>query len=120
MAYDDNNVFARILRGEIPNDTVHEDDQVLAFKDINPQAPVHNVVIPKGRYTGLNDFAENATDAEIAAWVRGLAKAAKETGVAESGYRVIVNSGADGGQEIDHVHGHVMGGGPMGPMVAKG
>ena len=119
MAYDRDNPFAKILRGEIPSDTVYEDDTVKAFNDITPQRPVHVLVIPKGEYSDLTEFAETASDAEIAGWVRGLARAAKEKGVTESGYRVIVNTGADGGQEVDHLHGHVMGGAPVGPMVKK-
>jgi diadenosine tetraphosphate (Ap4A) HIT family hydrolase len=119
MAYDDTNIFARILRGEIPCKKVHEDAHTLAFEDINPQAPVHTLVIPKGKYTTLSDFAEKAGDAEIAALTRAVSKVAEIKGLQESGYRTLVNNGANAGQEVPHLHIHVFGGGPLGPMLAR-
>lgn len=116
-AYDPENVFAKILRGEIPNSTVHEDEHSLAFNDIAPQAATHVLVIPKGAYVDFSDFAANASDAEIAAWVRAVAAVAEKTGVEAGGYRLIVNTGADGRQEVNHLHVHVMGGQDMKRMV---
>ncbi len=119
MAYDDNNIFAKIIRGEIPCDKVYEDDHTLAFKDIAPQAPVHVLVIPKGRYVSLDDFHENATDAEIAAVTRAAGKVARMMGVHESGYRILSNHGADAHQEVPHFHLHVFGGRDLGGMVKR-
>jgi diadenosine tetraphosphate (Ap4A) HIT family hydrolase len=119
MAYDSNNIFAKILRGEIPCKKVYEDQHVLAFSDIRPQAPVHVLVIPKGAYVTFDDFQEKASDAEIAALGRAIGKVAKMTGVAETGYRVISNAGANGHQEVPHLHLHVLGGRPMGRMVSR-
>lgn len=118
MAYDSDNIFARILRGEIPCDQVYEDDHVLAFNDINPRRPVHVLVIPKGEYVSFDDFAANAPDAEIAAFTRAVGRIAREKGVAESGYRLIANTNAHGGQEVPHYHVHIIGGAPVGPMVS--
>ena len=117
MAYDDSNIFAKILRGEIPNDTVYEDDHVLAFRDINPQTPVHVLVIPKGRYVSWDDFAATASETEIAALVRAVGHVARELGVVEAGYRVLVNNGDDGRQEVPHLHVHIFGGEPLGRMI---
>ena len=117
--YDDDNIFAKILRGEIPNTTVYEDDHVLAFDDIAPQAPIHVMVIPKGRYVSMTDFAEKASDVEIAALNRAVLKVVDVKGLRESGYRTLVNSGADGGQEIPHLHIRVCGGKPLGPLLNK-
>ncbi len=117
MAYDPDNIFARILRGEIPNKTVYEDEHVLAFEDINPQAPVHVLVIPKGAYVSLDDFADKASDAEIGAFVRAISRIAGERGVADSGYRVLANNGADAHQEVAHLHGHLFGGRRLGRMI---
>jgi histidine triad (HIT) family protein len=119
MAYDPNNVFARILRGEIPCRKVFEDEHVLAFHDVNPQAPVHILVIPKGAYVSLDDFSATASDAEIAAFVRALGLVARNNGVAESGYRILANTGRDGHQEVPHFHVHVFGGRPLGRMIPK-
>lgn len=116
-SYDRGNVFARILRGEIPCERVYEDEHVLAFRDIRPQTPIHVLVIPKGEYSTLHDFAERASDAEIAAWVRAAGRIARELGVAESGYRVLSNAGDDGGQEVPHLHLHLFGGRPLGRMI---
>jgi diadenosine tetraphosphate (Ap4A) HIT family hydrolase len=117
MSYDNNNIFARILRGEIPCSKVYEDAHVLAFKDIRPQAKVHALVIPKGAYVSAQDFGEKASDKEIAAFQRAVAKVAKDLGVADSGYRLIANSGAHGHQEVPHYHVHILGGQPIGKMV---
>lgn len=120
MAYDRNNVFARILRGEIPNDTVYEDDAVLAFHDINPQAPVHVLVIPKGEYVSLDDFAARAGAEEVGRFFKAVGRiAVEELKLGASGYRVIVNCGAHGGQEVAHVHAHILGGRRLGRMVAR-
>ena len=115
--YDSGNVFARILRGEIPCAKLYEDEHVLAFKDIRPQAKVHALVIPKGAYVSAQDFGEKASDAEIAAVQRAISRIAAELGVAETGYRLIANSGDHGRQEVPHYHVHILGGQPMGKMV---
>ncbi len=117
MAYDDNNIFARILRGELSCDKVFEDEHVLAFRDINPQTPVHILVIPKGAYVSLDDFAAEASEVEIAALVRAVARIARDHGVVEPGYRVLVNTGADANQEVAHLHVHIFGGQPLGRMI---
>ena len=117
MAYDSNNIFAKILRGEIPCSKIYEDDHVLAFKDIRPQAKVHALVIPKGAYVSAQDFGAKASDQEIAALARAVSKVAADLGVAESGYRLIANSGAHGHQEVPHYHVHILGGQPVGKMV---
>ncbi|MEX0921402.1 MAG: histidine triad nucleotide-binding protein [Rhodovibrionaceae bacterium] len=117
MAYDDQNIFAKILRGEIPCNKVYEDEHVLAFHDIQPQTPVHVLVIPKGRYLSWDDFAETASDAEIAALTRAAGRIARELGVAESGYRVLSNCGPDGLQEVPHLHLHLFAGKKLGRMI---
>ena len=117
--YDDQNIFARILRGEIPNRTVYEDQWALAFHDINPQAPLHVLVIPKGAYVSMDDFAAKASDAEIAGLFRAVGQIAREQGVAESGYRLLSNCGVDAHQEVPHFHVHIFGGRPLGPMIKK-
>ena len=119
MAYDPNNVFARILRGEIPCKKVHEDEHTLAFHDIQPQAPVHVLVIPKGSYVSWDDFAATASDAEMAALVRAAGKVARMLGVGDSGFRVLSNAGKDGHQEVPHLHLHVFGGRHLGRMLPK-
>lgn len=119
MTYDPNNIFAKILRGEIPCQKVYEDDAVLAFDDISPRAPVHTLVIPKGPYISIDAMAADGKDAEIAALFRAIAKVAEIKAVVASGYRVISNMGEDGGQEVPHLHFHVLGGRPIGPMVKK-
>ena len=118
MAYDRNNVFARILRGEIPCTKVFEDEHVLAFHDINPQSPTHILLIPKGEYVSLDDFSAKASDAEIAALVRAVGTLARELGLADSGYRILANSGRDARQEVPHLHLHLFGGRDLGPMLA--
>nr|WP_207485404.1 histidine triad nucleotide-binding protein [Arenibaculum pallidiluteum] len=117
--YDPNNVFARILRGEIPCKKVAEDEHTLAFHDINPQAPVHVLVIPKGAYLSWDDFSARATDAEQAALTRMVGRVAREAGLAETGYRVLANTGRDGHQDVPHLHLHVLGGRPLGPMLQR-
>ena len=119
QAYDDNNIFARILRGELPSKKVYEDDHVLAFHDINPLAPVHILVIPKGPYVSWDDFSEKASDAEIAAFVRASGKIARDEDLVARGYRVLANTGLRGGQEVPHLHLHIFGGAPLGPMLAR-
>ena len=120
MTYDTTNIFARILRGEIPCSKVYEDEHTLAFNDINPQAPTHILVIPKGAYTSFNDFATQASDVEIAALVRAVGKVAQMAGVAEDGWRLLSNVGKNGHQEVPHLHIHIFGGRPLGAMIAKG
>ncbi len=117
MAYDRNNVFARILRGEIPCSKVYEDEHVLAFDDISARAPTHVLVIPKGEYVSLDDFSANASEAEIAALVRAVGHLARERGIVDSGYRILANTGRDGHQEVPHLHVHVLGGRDLGPML---
>ena len=117
MAYDKNNIFAKIIRGEIPCDKVYEDEHTLAFKDIQPARPVHILVIPKGEYVSMDDFSANATDAEQAAFIKAIGKVARDAGVADSGYRIIGNTGEDGHQEVMHLHVHILGGMKSGPMV---
>lgn len=119
MTYDPNNIFAKILDGSIPSKEIDQTATTFTFADINPQAPSHALVIPKGAYTDLTDFADKASDQELADWVRGLAQAAKTTGIADGGYRVIVNIGNNGHQDVPHLHGHVLGGQPLGPMLTK-
>jgi histidine triad (HIT) family protein len=117
MSYDTNNIFAKIIRGEIPNKTVYEDDHVLAFHDIHPRKSVHVVIIPKGPYQNVNAFSKDATDAEIVALWRAVPKIAVALGLTENGYRLITNCGDHGGQEVPHLHFHMLGGEPVGKMV---
>ena len=119
MAYDRDNVFARILRGELPCNKVYEDEHVLAFHDINPLAPIHILVIPKGEYVSLDDFAESASAAEHSAMFRALGRIAAERGVAASGHRIIANSGRDGHQEVPHFHVHLFAGRDLGGMLLR-
>ena len=120
MAYDSDNIFAKILRGEIPNDTVYEDSHVLAFHDIAPQTPVHVVVISKNAYVDYADFAENAPDDDKLGVMNGIQSAARAAGVDVSGYRLLSNTGPDSGQEVPHLHFHICGGGPVGPLISRG
>ena len=117
--YDDTNIFARILRGEIPCKKVYEDEWALAFHDVAPQAPVHILVIPKGAYVSWEDFAAKAPAEEIAGFVRAVGHVARENGLVEPGYRLLANVGAHGGQEVPHLHVHLFGGKPLGPMIAR-
>jgi diadenosine tetraphosphate (Ap4A) HIT family hydrolase len=119
LPYDDTNIFARILRGEIPAKRVYEDDHALAFHDIAPQAPAHILVIPKGAYVSWDDFSARATDAEIAGFVRAVGHVARAAGMVEPGYRLLANTGPAGGQEVPHLHVHLFAGRPLGPMLAR-
>jgi len=119
LPYDDQNIFARILRGEIPNRTVYEDDFALAFHDINPQAPMHILVIPKGAYVSWDDFSARATDAEIAGFVRAVGKVARDAGLPAPGYRLLANTGIDAHQEVPHLHVHIFAGHALGPLLAR-
>jgi len=122
-AYDDQNIFAKILRGEIPNRTVLETEHSLAFEDIQPQRPVHVLVIPKGAYVNFDHFAAEATDAEIVDYVRAIGAASRKAGVAEAiggnGFRLLANAGPDGVQDVPHLHVHVVGGASAGPMLKR-
>jgi histidine triad (HIT) family protein len=117
--YDETNVFARILRGELPCRRVYEDEHALAFHDINPLAPVHILVIPKGPYVSWDDFSAKAPPEEIAGFVRAVGKVARDAGLVTQGYRLLANTGQRGGQEVPHLHVHVFGGQPLGPMLAR-
>jgi histidine triad (HIT) family protein len=117
--YDPDNIFARILRGEIPNRTVFEDEHALAFHDIAPAAPVHILVIPKGAYVSWDDFSARASAEEIAGFVGAVGHVAREQGLVEPGYRLLANVGADGGQEVPHLHVHLFGGRSLGPMLNR-
>lgn len=119
LPYDDQNVFAKILRGEIPNKTVYEDEWALAFHDINPQAPLHVLVIPKGAYVSWDDFSARAAAEEIAGFIRAVGHVAREAGLVEPGYRLLANVGGHGHQEVPHLHVHLFGGKPLGPMLAR-
>jgi len=117
--YDDNNIFAKILRKEIPSTPIYDDEFAYAFPDINPQAPTHILVIPKGRYVSWDDFSANASEAEIAGFVRALGKIARDAGLVEPGYRLLANTGPNSHQEVPHLHVHIFGGRPLGPMLAR-
>ena len=119
MDYDPTNVFARILRGEIPCRKVYEDPWALAFHDINPLAPVHVLVIPKGAYVSMADFTAKASDAELAGFFRAVGEVARQLGLEEAGYRALSNHGADAHQEVPHLHVHLFAGAPLGPMLRK-
>ena len=122
MPYDKNNIFAKILRGEIPCKKMYEDDCVLAFHDINPQKKIHALVIPKGEYVNLDDFSSNASEKEITGLIKGISLVANKIGVSEEvkggGYRSLVNVGENGGQEVAHLHFHIFGGEKVGKMVS--
>jgi len=118
--YDDTNIFARILRGEIPAKRVYEDEWALAFHDIAPQAPNHVLVIPKGKYCSFADFSAAASDAEIAGFIRAIGKVARELGLEAPGYRLLANMGNHGGQEVPHLHVHLFGGRSLGRMISAG
>ena len=117
MTYDSNNIFAKILRGEIPCQKIDEDEHTLSFADINPQAPVHILVIPKGAYCDWADFAVTASAVEMTAFTKAIHRVAELTGISKTGYRVISNTGLDSHQEVPHLHMHVLGGAPVGPLV---
>ena len=117
--YNDDNIFAKILRGEIPSNKVYEDEWAYAFEDINPQAKLHILVIPKAKYVSWDDFSERASDEEIAGFVRAVGKVAREHDLVEPGYRLLANVGHHAGQEVPHLHVHLFGRQPLGPMIAK-
>ena len=117
--YDDGNIFARILRGEIPAKPIFENEHAFAFHDINPQAPVHVLVIPKGAYVSLADFSAHAPDALQAGFWRAVGEVARQLGLEEGGYRVLANAGTNSHQEVPHLHVHIFGGAPLGPMLLR-
>ncbi|HYZ47381.1 MAG TPA: histidine triad nucleotide-binding protein [Sphingomonas sp.] len=117
--YDPNNIFARILREEIPCRKVYEDEHALAFHDINPQAPTHILVVPKGAYVSWDDFSARASEAEIAGFVRAVGHVAREAGLVETGYRLLANTGLNAHQEVPHLHVHIFAGRSLGPMLAR-
>ncbi|MBB5705001.1 histidine triad nucleotide-binding protein [Sphingopyxis panaciterrulae] len=117
--YDDSNIFARILRGELPCKKVYEDEHALAFHDINPQAPLHILVIPRGAYVSWDDFSERASAEEIAGFVRAVGEVARDQGLVAPGYRLLANVGLDSHQEIAHLHVHIFAGQPLGPMLVR-
>jgi diadenosine tetraphosphate (Ap4A) HIT family hydrolase len=117
MAYDESNIFAKILRGEIPCNRVYEDDWALAFHDIDPQAPVHVLVVPKGSYSSSDDFSANATGEEIIGFFRAVGKVARDLGAVEPGYRILSNCGPDAHQEVMHFHMHIFAGKDLGRMI---
>lgn len=119
LPYDDANIFARILRGELPCKRVYEDDHALAFHDINPQAPIHILVIPKGAYVSWDDFTRQASEAEIAGFIRAVGAVARQENLVEPGYRLLANIGVHGHQEVPHLHVHLFGGQALGPMLAR-
>ena len=121
MSYDDNNIFAKILRGEIPCDKIYEDDFVLSFHDINPQKKIHALVITKGKYIDLDDFSKNASPDEMVGLLKGINTVAKKLGISVDtgkGYRALANISEDGGQEVPHLHFHLFGGEKIGKMVS--
>ncbi len=119
MTYDPDNVFAKILRGEIPCKKIYENEFALAFHDISPKAPVHVLIIPKGAYESHTDFAAKASDAEIAGFERAVGKVAEDVKLTASGYRLIANAGANAHQEVPHYHVHILGGRALGPMLVE-
>ncbi len=119
LPYDDGNIFARILRGELPAKKLMESEHSFAFHDINPLAPIHVLVIPKGAYVSWDDFAAKASDSEIADFTRTIGKVAAMVGADAQGYRLLSNIGKRGGQEVPHLHVHIFGGAPLGPMLLK-
>jgi histidine triad (HIT) family protein len=122
MIYDKNNIFAKILKGEIPCKKIYENDYILSFYDINPQKKIHALVIPKGEYINLDDFISKASEREIAALIKGIGEVAKKIGISDvvkgGGYRSLVNVGENGGQEVPHLHFHIFGGEKVGRMVS--
>ena len=119
LPYDDQNIFAKILRGEIPSTRVYEDAWAIAFEDINPQAAVHTLIVPRASYVCWDDFSARGSDEEIAGFVRAVGNVARAKGLIESGYRLLANVGRHGGQEVAHLHVHLFGGEPLGRMIAK-
>lgn len=119
LPYDDANIFAKLLRGEIPSRRVFEDEHTVVFHDIAPWAPTHLLAIPKGRYVSWDDFSDKASDEEIASFTRAVGRAAREAGLVETGYRLIANTGLDSHAEVPHLHVHIMGGRKLGPMLVE-
>lgn len=119
LPYDDQNIFAKILRDEIPSKRVYEDEWAIAFHDIAPQAQVHILVIPRGSYVSWDDFSRNASDEEIGGFIRAVGTVAREHDLVAPGYRLLANVGYHGGQEVPHLHVHLFGGQPLGPMIAR-
>ncbi|MCH8835505.1 MAG: HIT domain-containing protein [Proteobacteria bacterium] len=119
MPYDTDNVFAKILRGEIPCETIYDDEFAIAFDDINPQSPVHVLVLPKGEYVSMDDFTANASDAEIAGFFRAVGAVARQVDVVGNGYRTLANHGRDAHQEVPHFHIHIFAGRDLGPMIRR-
>ncbi len=119
LPYDDSNIFARILRGEVPCERIHEDEHALAFRDINPLSPTHVLVIPKGAYVSWDDFSLRASEAEIAGFVRAVGTIARAAGLVEPGYRLLANVGRHAGQEVPHLHVHIFAGRALGPMLGS-
>ncbi len=119
MSYDTGNVFAKILRGEIPCEKIHDDEFAIAFDDINPQSPVHVLVLPKGEYVSMDDFTANASDADIAGFFRAVGAVARQLGVVGNGYRILANHGRDAHQEVPHFHMHIFAGRDLGPMIRR-
>ncbi|WP_298260312.1 histidine triad nucleotide-binding protein [uncultured Litoreibacter sp.] len=115
--YDDQNIFAKILRGEIPNSTVFENDHALAFRDISPAAPTHVLVIPKGAYVSMDHFTQDASEAELVGFMRAIGEVCRLEGVSEDGFRAISNTGTHGVQDVPHLHVHIIGGRPLGRMI---
>ena len=121
MSYDDNNIFAKILRNEIPCDKIYEDEFVFSFHDINPQKKIHALVIPKGKYVDLDDFGQNASPNEMVGLLKGINTVAKKLNISVDtgkGYRALANISEDGGQEVPHLHFHLFGGEKIGKMVS--
>ncbi|MGB3722567.1 MAG: HIT domain-containing protein [Pacificimonas sp.] len=118
--YDDDNIFAKILRRDIPSDAIYDDEWAYAFPDINPQAPTHILVIPKGRYRSWADFSAAASAEEIAGYIRAVGKVARAAGLEDEGYRLLANAGKDAHQMVPHLHVHIFAGKPLGPMLAGG
>ncbi len=118
MTYDNNNIFAKILRGEVPCEKVYEDEEVLAFHDAFPKAPVHVLVIPKGEYISFDDFTEKAGIEAVGNFFKRVGEIARDVGVAEEGFRLIANTNVNGGQEVPHFHVHILGGKKLGTMLA--
>jgi diadenosine tetraphosphate (Ap4A) HIT family hydrolase len=119
LPYDDQNIFAKILRDEIPSNRVYEDEWAIAFHDISPQAPTHILVIPRGAYVSWDDFSARAPEVEIAGFVRAVGKVARDAGLVAPGYRLLANTGQHSGQEVPHLHVHLFGGRSLGPMLAR-
>ena len=117
MDYDQNNIFAKIIRKEIPAEIVYEDKHTLAFRDINPQAPIHILVIPKAPYVSFFDYSEKATSEEMAAMNKAIRHIIEEQELEKAGFRILTNHGSDGGQEVFHYHVHIFGGRPLGKMI---